>query len=335
MNLIKITQLILFVLLMIPSFLNAQASKFLETERFAFYNHFWFNLHHFAKHEAVLNTHLDSSIIDTEEWKQLNTNEEISLKKLIEYYKKNLVDKDLRTDDYMFDFKLWVLTQEEDGLEEIPVAFSEHCQQLLSAQQAYKNHFWHKHRTANESIVQYNLQWIKDSEMELSEKLANLTYSYWQDEKIRVDLSFYAKADKWNTRDKPYTNLHPETHIVMNTDSNEYPGNWFELLFHESSHHLIRTRTGFVSGTINDISKTLNQKSPRQLWHAYLFYFSGKVVQEFLQENGVPNYELYMVRNRVFSRNFKLIDTHLPAYIEGKSTLHDVTKKIIQAANQK
>ena len=108
-------------------------------------------------------------------------------------------------------------------------------------------------------------------------------------------------------------------------------GNWLELLYHETSHHLIGSRTGFVGGTITDVAQTTEGRLPNGLWHSYLFYFSGKVTQQLLQSEGIEDYTLYMVRNRVFSRTFPLLDKYLPGYLAGEKSLATVTAEIIGA----
>lgn len=328
----KITQL--FILMFIATNLWSQASKlppgYLDsTQLYEFYSHYWFNMHHFAQQEALLNTARDSTIIPEKIWKEMDSPAQESINDLVEYYKENLVEKDLRTSEYMYNFKHWILSQELQIEPNIPEVYKNHVELLQAADQAYQQHFWPLHSKTNQKVLSDNLDFIRESEVELTTELARLTASEWQEEKVRVDICYFGKSSSYNITNRPYTNLSP-THIVMNAsfEADRPSGNWLEMLFHESSHNLIGSRTGFIAGTINNISAVTGQKAPRSLWHAYLFYFSGWVARDYLRSNGMDNYDLYMVRNGVFSRHFRALDKHLPDYIEGKRTLHDVTKAI-------
>lgn len=328
----KITQFL--ILMTITSSLFSQTPKMTpgyldSTQLYEFYSHYWFNLHHFAQQEALLNTARDSSIIPEETWQKLSRPDKEAIEKLITYYKDNLVDKDLRTNNYMYDFKHWILNQAQEINLDIPTDYKEHVKVLQAANQVYKKYFWPLHSKTNQKVLSDNLDFIRESEVELTTELARLTASEWQEEKVRVDICYFGKSSSYNIKNRPYTNLSP-THIVMNAsfEADKPSGNWLEMLFHESSHNLIGSRTGFIAGTINNISAVTGQKAPRSLWHAYLFYFSGWVARDFLHSKGIEKYELYMVRQRVFSRHFPALDKHLPDYIEGKRTLHDVTLDI-------
>jgi len=134
-----------------------------------------------------------------------------------------------------------------------------------------------------------------------------------------------------STRERPYTSLSP-THVVMisSPKAGHPKGNWVEILYHEASHHLIFGRSGFVGGTINDVAGILKKRPLRSLWHAYLFYFSGVVTRDALRKQGIKDYQLYMIRNRVFSFYFPYLEKHLPSYINRKTTLKDATEAIFR-----
>ena len=102
------------------------------------------------------------------------------------------------------------------------------------------------------------------------ERLVKLTRHEWEKEKIRVDISFHSKLER------PYTTTHEAVHVVMDSGNNANPpGNWLELLFHESSHHLIFPSKCYVSEVIAVSETETGLKAPRSLWHAYLFILPG------------------------------------------------------------
>ena len=192
--------------------------------------------------------------------------------------------------------------------------------------------FWMIHDAANQEILEINLPLITNTEEMVVDTLTTLTRQFWQAEKIRVDISYFAKSTPQNMRNRPYTALSP-THVVMNScpGTNDPVGNWLELLYHESSHHLIGTVSGFIGGTIRDVADASGERSPFGLWHAYLFYFSGKATQKALASQGIEDYEIYMIRNKVFSRLIPHVVAHLPEYMHRRQTLKDVTARINQS----
>lgn len=127
------------------------------------------------------------------------------------------------------------------------------------------------------------------------------------------------------------TTVRAATHIVMDSKTSVHAeGEWIELLLHEACHHLISSSSGFVGGTILDVSDIMGKKAPRQLWHSFLFYFSGKVAQNLLTKEEMKECELYMVRRNVFAAYFPLLDKHLPAYLANEANLAEATEKIME-----
>lgn len=299
-----------------------------ESERFTFYNPFWLNLHHYLHHEVL---HRDSAQVDVfakEVLDLLSAQEKEVAGKIVEFYQMKLVEQDLRTSDYMAAFKHWSAQQNATELTNVPDSFQRHCDYLTAFAPIYRQHIWPEHQTANQAILDKNLPLIRQLESRISEQLEQWTQTDWQTEKIRVDITYYAKSYRGYSRDRPFTTLGP-THVIMNTTGHETAGNWIELLFHEASHHLITPNNGMVSETLKRVAKELNRPVPRSLWHAYLFYFSGKACQEAFQANGLPDYEVYMVRNRVFRNYLPYLEKYLPDYMAEKTTLTEASKMII------
>ncbi|MCB1023428.1 MAG: hypothetical protein KDB79_03505, partial [Acidobacteria bacterium] len=112
------------------------------SEYYNFYSHFWFNMHHFFQQEALTLEVSNKSVISTEILNKLTKTDREKLERTIAYYRTNLVDKDLRADDYMSDFKVWIITQNENEFSSIPDKFKEHISHLLEVKKIYKDNFW-------------------------------------------------------------------------------------------------------------------------------------------------------------------------------------------------
>ncbi|MEM8909021.1 MAG: hypothetical protein AAGD05_14335, partial [Bacteroidota bacterium] len=198
--------------------------------------------------------------------------------------------------------------------------------QILNQSKAlYQQHFWPLHDATNRQVL--NEQWslIKNLEAQAVQRLVALTRTEWSKEKIRIDISYHSKLER------PYCTTQGGVHVVMDSGNNaQPPGNWIELLFHESSHHLIFPSDCYVSDVIDQVADSTGIAVPRGLWHAYLFYFSGVVTQELLPSQGITDYELYMVRKRPFHWFFPLLSQNLPRYVSKTDSLDKCTQQILQ-----
>ncbi|GAB4241882.1 MAG: hypothetical protein Tsb0034_19170 [Ekhidna sp.] len=296
------------------------------TRYYEFEVNYWFNLHHFLYMEAFLNVKMDSSLLK----KELPSADGMILETSLAYYREKLVDQDLRMSDYMTAFKEWV-TGEAFEPQQVPEQFKEHFEVLRVAGATYEKHFWNDHFSQAQSLLEENLPLIRATEEPYVKEITKLTRQFWQPEgKVKVDVVFYAKSSTWNPRNRPYTSIFP-THVVMNVfGENHIKGNWVELLYHESAHHLILGGSYFVGGTLRDLSEARGLKTPRQLWHAYLFFFTGEISRKLLKENGVDYAQTYMERNKVFSYYHPYLYKHLLPYINREVTLAEATENFIR-----
>lgn len=303
----------------------AQSSYKDTTQYYSFQINYWFNLHHFLWLESFMNVNVDSTLINQE----LPPDSREKLDQALNYYRENLADLDLRTSDYMTEFKHWITTQGKE-LPTVPAKFQPHTDALEEVSGVYEQYYWPTHEAACKKVLEDNISLIRQTEEEFVDGIKKLTRQFWQFEKLKVDISYYGKVTTWNLRVRPYTSIFP-THVVMNAfGENEVKGNWVELLYHESAHHLILGSSYFVGGTITDVAETMNVKPPRQLGHSYLFYFTGELTKQLLNEAGVAYDSTYMERNSVFSAYYPSLDKYLKPYMNREITLTEATRKIIE-----
>ena len=296
-----------------------------QSDRYVFYSNFWVNMHHFLYNQSLaIKEAKGDKPIGQFEWKKISSSEKEILNTVFNYYQDSLLQYDLRTGDVHFYFKKWCIGfSEKNNLPKF-----EHNDSINTylnlVKPIYQKYFWPKHNAANKKVLSDNLALIKKYENRAVERLEELTQHEWVKEKIRVDVSFHSKLER------PYTNTHGGVHVVMDSGNNARPkGNWLELLFHETSHHLIFPSKCYVGDLIKKTAEETGMKAPRQLWHAYLFYFTGVVTREYMIEEGFTDYELYMVRERPFYWVYPWLDKYLPKYINGEASLEEVTKELI------
>jgi hypothetical protein len=291
---------------------------------------YWFNMHHFLWLEAFMNTEMDSTLIT----QSLSSENLAQLNIALTYYKEGLVEEDLRMSDYQTSFKEWI-TSDKAQMDDIPAEFQDHMEVLMSFNETYEKLFWPEHFKACKEVLIENLPLIESTEEAYVDKITKLTRQFWDFEKIKVDLTYYAKSSDWNPRNRPYTSIFP-THVVMNAvGENDVKGNWVELLYHESAHHLILSSNYFIGGTIKDVVEAKNLKSPRQLWHAILFYLTGEISKDLLEKEKIPYPETYMQRNNVFGSSHALLEKHFRPYIDRKVTLAQAVEDFILDSQKK
>lgn len=321
--------LLIFTIVLSFQMTHAQYHLQDSTVGFSFEINYWFNMHHFLWMESFINVEKDSSLVG----QKISGGSKKNLDQALEYYKKNLIAQNLRSSDYMTEFKHWITTQNLE-LDSIPAKFQEHIEVLQNVSSIYEASFWSKHKTACKKVIDDNIELIRQTEERFAYGIQKLTRQPWQREKIKVDITYYGTATTWNFHHRPYTTIFP-THVVMTASGeNDVEGNWVELLYHESAHHLIIGSSYFVGGTIKDVCEVLNIEPPRSFWHAYLFYLTGELARQIFIEESLPYETTYMQRTGVYGRYYSLLDTHLKAYMNRNITLEDATKKILTELNQ-
>lgn len=321
---------ILLAIILCFSYTNTQAQDDFHatSEGFTFEINYWFNLHHFLWLESYMAVKADSTVIH----QKLTDVSRKRLNRALNYYKTNLTDLDLKRSEYMDVFRIWI-TNEGKGLKSVPSKFQEHVSILKEVSGVYEEFFWPTHKNACEKIITDNIDLIRRTEQEYAKKIIKLTRQFWQSEKIKVDVTYYGKANDWDTQHRAYTNIRP-THVIMNVEGqDEVKGHWLEILYHESTHHLVLGDYYFIGGTINDVSEVLNIKPPRQLGHACHFYLTGELTKQLLVEEGIPYNSTYMQREGVFSRYYSALDKHLSVYMKRKITFEEAIQKIIAELN--
>lgn len=301
---------------------SAKAVAVETTTHFEFYINKWLNLHHFLFQSAkAIARDSSQSIQKFPSWQVLSTEEQKMVADLMNYYQDTWIDKNLLFNKELFDLKRTVsywgneLESVEDDSHAVIV------QHWKAFTPIYDQHYWPEHLAQNQRILHNNLPRIRDFEAAAAEKLSQLSQEPWPSYKVRVDVSYLAD---WAGA---YTTTHP-THVVISTQNVGPEGDWVETLFHEASHKLISSRRGAVSQTIQEIATREGLKVPRQLWHAVLFYFAGKTIQDLLGKEGV-DYELFMLRERVFDHYYPALESTMQAYLKGESTLEESLKELM------
>lgn len=305
-----------------------ESDKFIITKKFEFYSNLWINQHHFlyANADSAEGGNWDDGFNEGE-LEGLSSDEKDILKEGITFYRDSVISYNLLFNRGLFNLKRKLIDFGQNDDFAIENFSDDLVLHLNRVKPVYEKYFWEKHDLSNREIVTRNLEFINRYENQIFDRIATLAQQSWKDEKVRVDVSYYAN---WAGA---YTSTQPETHVVITSQGRGIEGDWLELLFHEPSHSIISGSEYKVAEAISEAAENLELNPPRNLWHSLLFYFSGIAVQEALEDEEIE-YELYMIRNDVFGNHHEVIFEHMPGYVNGETTLEEALKKLITAYNE-
>jgi hypothetical protein len=294
-----------------------------ETARFSFHSNLWVNLNHYLYKLAggEGRTPVDSGQLALVA--SLPAAEREIWDRALAYYAAHHIDDNIRTDDTLFTFKRWVVDLPADSTLRSEDLDPEWIRLLNEVAPIYRERFWPAHDAQNRTTLDEHLADIRSIENAVFERLATLARYDWPEGRIRVDVSYYSN---WAGA---YTTNRPVTHVVMSSVDIQPPPHWLELVFHESSHSIIGGWSP-LGQAIDSAAAAHDRESPGQLWHAFLFYFSGRVVQDELAALG-REHTLYMMDKDVFSQAHPLLLEHMEPYVAGEVSLEQALEGVFSA----
>ena len=328
-----IFQVLLFILLVNPltSFQTERSETDIligESELYELHSNYWLNLHQFlyqqARQDQLPNI---KGVGDEARIESLSEEERNRFDQAIKYYEENIIEHHLLFG--LNDLRVFLQEQQFFSIDEHP--FGEEYDPLFKHLNAflpvYKATFWPVHHKKNNEFLESNLDLLKDLETEVIPKLSLMAQAEWPEEKVRVDFSVYTNGVG------AYTATRPEPNVVISSADVTASGNYLlEILFHESSHLLFTMQDPWRVKIYNR-AEELDMEFPRNLWHASLFYLSGRTVQDALDARGIEH-EMYMVKNDVFSSyNDEGFREALEAYYSADSTLGQTVDKLLGNIN--
>ena len=298
---------------------------------FAFHSGFWINLHHFlylealshgpqkGPHPAVL-TDEDSAALAS-----LSPQERSKWNEAVDYYANSVISRDLLFDENMGRIKNQLEDSEDSAdlsLLDIPADLKA---ALSNAAPIYRKHFWKNHDQENRLWIA-QLQPLVDKYGEkLKNSLITIYGEPWPDHPVRVDVTIYAGQFG------AYTTNGPTRPTISSRDPSSQGVAALEVVFHETSHGMIRK----VADAISTAEADVNARNPKEtfhagkLWHAVLFYTTGEQVAEQIQ-----GYVPYADKNGLWTRawpgpNRSLMDQDWKPHVRGSATLSAAITKLV------
>jgi hypothetical protein len=279
-----------------------------------FHSDFWMNLHH-VLHAAARGARIQNiSVFD------LPPGEQKIWDSAVEVYTRGYAQKDLLFDRDMERIKT-ALGRSNRNLNAARIP-EDLRKALEQAAPIYREHVWAAADAANRAWIAEEIRNINQLAPVETPKLASLFGTPWPKVNVRVD------AVRVANRQGAYTSLEPPWIVVSTGDPNSQSWAGAEILFHESSHLLVRP----VSSAIDKAAREASVKAPDVLWHVVLFYIAGEVTRQSLLSEGVV-YEPYVYKTGLFDRAWptlrKPIEMVLPAYLGGSISLDEAARRLI------
>jgi hypothetical protein len=288
---------------------------------FDFHNNFWVNLHHFLYQEALRLKRSQAgadkgsaapSAATVAKVEGLSDEQQRIWQGALDYYQKSVVTRDLLFDQELVDVEYHLADSEKASSLKDSGIKPELVAVLEAAAPVYRIKWWPEHERANRDWIAAVSPMIEKYGKAVTAQLATAYRTVWPTSRIRADVTTYAN---WAGA---YTVIDPTLITVSSRGKGNQGFSALEILFHESSHALIRQ----VRSALNEKFEAQKKPVARDLWHALLFYTTGEIIRRILAANNVKDYVPYAYANGLYARVWKqyqqALEREWQPYIEGK-----------------
>ena len=258
-----------------------------STDRFAFHNNFWINLHHYLyqKADGGQLKHLEedsSAFLDIGEpdvMRGTAVHDHAVLDMSVAFYRQQMTDKAESSE-----IRLWLQSLDEDAVIIDTSISSQFTDVLNRFAPVYRSTLWPVHKAHNALILKTHIKTIEQFEATVVKRMVEFSGLSWpKNAPVRVDLTAYANYAG------AYTAIRPSINVTISTlDPGALNSTFVETVFHEGSH-LLFSRDSPYRSRIYYMSQEMGMDFPRGLWHAAQFYLCGRVVQDLLKPMGVSH----------------------------------------------
>jgi hypothetical protein len=223
----------------------------------------------------------------------------------VEYYDRNLADRDLLTGRGMERIKT-ALAAEDLASDAIG---SELRAVLERVAPIYRQRFWSAHDRSNREWIQATADRLRSIEKEIVSAQARMYGRPWFDAPVRVDIVWIGRA---------YTSLFPTLATVSPGEGPLTGWTSVEMVLHEVSHELILPIQQELAAAFGD-----RWKQHGVLWHVVQFYMTGLALERILASRGIE-YRKYLDSEGLFDRAWpqyrKPIEDNWAPYVRGEIT---------------
>ncbi|MEM7352064.1 MAG: hypothetical protein AAF657_14790 [Acidobacteriota bacterium] len=304
---------------------SAASDRGAEKRRyFEFHSHCGLNLHHFLYWKAHPHSRKSGPVA---QWPAALTEEERQVvEEAIDYYRQAFEGEDLLFGEALHAIKRQLIRHDGgasfDGLGLEP----RHAAVLAKVQPVYRWHLWPAHQASNRRWIEHTAREVSRWGDAIAGRLEALYGDPFPPTPIRLDV---VVEGHWAGA---YTSIEP-VHIVVASTRADYQGKGaLEMVFHEASHGILGPGRGTVIEELRQAFAEQGQPTPRNLWHALLFYTTGRVTQDLYRREGLGPYEPYAHANGLYRRAWgtflPVLEEDWQAYLDGEASLHQAAQQM-------
>lgn len=302
---------------------NAAPGPSVRTARFDFHIGAWLALHHIFYELGVKKSGPDAWFgpgIEAVDGSTLPPKEAAIWSAAVEAYRVALADK-----DPVFDHDVGALhdelgaagSQPTLGGIALPGDLRTHLERAMPI---YRRRWWTEHEHASNAWLRSVRELLAQHETDMASELAALLHQAWPAEPMPVDLCPYAN---WAGA---YSTLGPVHLYVATLDSRNQGPEGLEVIFHETSHVLIRTVRDAI-----DAAARKRGKQTRDLWHVLLFVTAGEVVRRRF-----PGYVPYGEKEGLYAKGpwkaaREAVERGWRPYLDGKRDFDAAVQATVEA----
>jgi hypothetical protein len=278
---------------------------------FTFQNNFWVNLHQFLHAEASRKAAGRAIQLDAE---------------LVEGYAE-MARRDLLRDERLAAINDALSRVEGDTL---PATIDPAAAAALTrAAPAYRARFWPQHRQSNDAWISAMKPLVDRHGPALTAALAKAYHTPWPDMPILVDVAIEAGPFGGYT-----TDVASGVYAAHSTISPVGQGSAGELgvetIFHEASHAV----DAAIMRMIADESRRQQRQTPRNLWHAVIFYTTGELVRRALGRGDDAHYMPYAYRFNVYEKGMlpdrAALERDWQPWLDGKVPFEEALRNLVR-----
>jgi len=234
----------------------------------------------------------------------------------VEYYDRNLADRDLLGGMGMPQIKMALGAE---NLAAIAIT-ADHRAVLERVAPIYRQHVWPLHDRANREWIAATVERLRTIEQEIVSAQTRLYGRPWFTGPVRVDIVAIGRA---------YTSLFP-THATVSPNEGPLTG-WtsVEIVLHEVSHELILPIQKELASAFGE-----RWKDHGVLWHVVQFYMTGLALEQILAARGIE-YRKYLESEGLFDRAWpqyrKPLEDSWGPYVRGEITRAQAIERTLAA----
>jgi len=283
--------------------------------RFVFQSHFWVNLHHFLRAEA---RRRERGVEPLQQLAPLAREEREAWTRALDVYRP-LAQRSLLFDENMV--AIHVALAAADGEETPELVGFELAAALDDAAPIFRAHLWSARARANDEWIARTRPTVERLAAEVTEALAAAHELAWPAEPILVDVTPETGPNLAYTTNRAPPGFAGLTAIDPSVAGGSPAA--VECVFHEAAHVLDATLVRWVE----EESARQGRATPRDLWHAILFYTAGELSRRALGQAGTYREDLL----RGFPHCLPALDAYWRPYLDGTLPLSVALGELVRS----